>query len=230
MPSRLPRLGRSSGHGLINATATTSFWGSSCLCLLRAHHQGFESIDFAGSTPLRSSHDVPRFCCSPFRVNVFHAEHAGAVSTPTGTAHNQFAVGRPSEAPFVVRVLLLQLHRQTSCHSTSQPVFRDVVHVGVCRLAGDHGGHLAWLAPDLSSAQTPRATSNAFHKSSARTSDSSTSPPPEDTSSPAERVLHQLAHCEIRSCERSWITLTMSLGLSRSDVCDFFTDFSCIYP
>ena len=121
-------------------------------------------------------------------------------------------------------VLLLQLHRQTSCHSTSQPVFRDVVHVGVCRLAGDHGGHLAWLAPDLSSAQTPRATSNAFQESSARTSAPSTSPPPEDTSSPTERALHQLAHCVIRSCDRSWITLNMSLALSRSDICDIFTD------
>ena len=177
-------------------------------------------------TLLESSHDVPRFCCS-LSVSTSSTLNTSAPCPPRRVP---LTTSRPSETPFDVMVLLLQLHRQTSCHSTSQPVFRNVVHVGVCRLAGDHGGHLAWLAPDLSSAQTPRATSNAFQESSARTSAPSTSPPPEDTSSPAERVLHQLAHCEIRPCERSWITLTMSLALSRSDVCDIFTDSSCIYP
>ena len=141
MLSRLPRLGRSSGYWLINATAA-SFWAlflplSPACTPPKLRVDRFCWHDSTKILPRR-----PSLLLFSFRVNVFHAEHVGAVSTPTGTAHNQFAVGRPSETSFDVRVLLLQLHRQTSCHSTSQPVFRDVVHVGVCRLAGDHGGHL----------------------------------------------------------------------------------------
>ena len=165
MLSRLPRLGRSSGYWLINATVTPSFVVlflplSPACTPPKLQVNRFCWLDSPEILPRRTS-----LLLFSFRVNVFHAEHVGAVSTSTGTAHNQFAVGRPSETPYDVRVLLLQLDRQTSCHSTSQPVFRDVVHVGVCRLAGDHGGHLAWLAPDFSSVQTPRATSNAFQES-----------------------------------------------------------------
>ena len=116
---------------------------------------------------------------------------------------------------FVVRVLLLSLHRQSSCRSASQPVFLDKVHVGVCRLAGDHGGRLAWLALNISTSLAPGEPHRRSKcpSTSARTPASSTSPRPGDTSSTAERGLHQLIRSETRSCEISWITLTISLCL-----------------
>ena len=187
---------------------------SSHLGLRRAHYQGFESIHCASSTLLRSSlSEVSRFCCPSYPCQRLLRSTPLAPLTTTSLSS---VVLRPL---FVVRVLLLSLHRQSSCRSASQLVFLDKVHVGVCRLAGDHGG-----APRL-------ARSELLHCSGARRTSwgvpsvlppvleppaSSTSPRPGDTSSTAERGLHQLIRSETRSCEISWITLTIyPLNVSR---------------